>query len=363
MTKRPKVSVVTITYNHEAFIRQTLDSFLMQQTTFPFEIIVADDCSTDKTQDIIREYTKAHPDIIKPILRKQNIGAVPNSIASLQAAQGEYVALCEGDDYWTDPEKLQIQADFLDKHPNYGLCFHPAKVIFENNEEESFTHPDVSEKATFTTTGLVRRNYIHTSSVMYRRQKYDAIPENILPLDWYLHLYHARFGKIGFIERPMSAYRRHSGGVWWEAYENMDNLLRKHGLKWLALYIEIAKLYQDQPERRKLAEGAVITMFNTLAGIDKKYGEHQFRDALAAFPESAQLYIANLHEQVQAMDTHSKEQAKIIQHYLDRSQALEAETNRLRDENRQLKGRGLVRLKEAAKRRLGRKKPQTKQGR
>lgn len=360
MAKKPKVSVVTITYNHEAFIRQTLDSFLMQQTDFPFEIVVADDCSTDKTQDIIREYAKARPDIIKPILRKKNIGAVPNSTASLQAAQGKYIALCEGDDYWTDPQKLQIQADFLDKHPGHGLCFHPAKVIFENNEEKSFTHPDISEKATFTTTGLVQRNYIHTSSVMYRRQNYDRIPQNILPLDWYLHLYHAKFGKIGFIERPMSAYRRHSGGVWWQAYENMDNLLRKHGLKWLALYIEIAKLYHDHPERRKLADGAVITMFKTLADIDQKYGEHQFREALVMFPDSAELYINDLRAQVQSMDTHSQKQAKIIDHYVNRSQQLEAEKQQTEAENRQLMTHGLIRLEAAVKRRLKRHKPKAK---
>jgi glycosyltransferase involved in cell wall biosynthesis len=362
MTKKPKVSVVTITYNHESYIRQTLDSFLMQETDFPFEIVVADDCSTDKTQDIVREYAKAHPGIIKPILRKKNIGAVPNSISSLQAAEGKYIALCEGDDYWTDPKKLQTQVDFLDKHPGYGLCFHPAKVIFQNNEEKSFTHPDVSEKATFTTTGLVQRNFIHTSSVMYRRQKYDKIPENILPLDWYLHLYHAKFGKIGFIEQPMSAYRRHTGGIWWEAYENMDNLLRKHGLKWLALYIEIAKLYQDHPERHKLAEGAVITMFNTLVDVDKKYGEHQLREALAAFPESAELYIDNLREQVKGMDTHSKEQAKIIKHYVDHSQALETEKQQIEAENSKLMTHGLIRLEAAVKRRLRRKKPHARKG-
>lgn len=347
MTKTPTVSVVTISYNHEKFIRTALDSFLMQQTNFPFEIVIADDGSTDGTQKIIREYAKRHPDIIKPILREKNIGAVPNSLDSLRHARGKYIALCEGDDYWTDPEKLQRQVDFFESHPGYAVCFHPAGVVFEGKEEKSFTHPDASEKATFTVTGLVRRNYIHTSSVMYRRQSYDTMPDNILPLDWYLHLYHAQFGKIGFIERTMSAYRRHSTGIWWESYENADALLRNHGVKWLGLYVELRKLFKDHAERRKILEGAIITMFNNLEGIDKKYGSNLLSEALAAYPEDALLHIANLREQIAALRRHSDEQAKIIEHYVNLSKNLQDESRRLQDKK-------LIRLEHAVKSRIKR---------
>src|SRR4051794_36797472 len=112
MTRHPKVSVVTITYNLEAYIREALDSFLAQVTDFDFEVIVADDCSSDATPQIVEEYARAHPGVFKPILRRKNIGAQPNSVSSLMAATCDYVALCEGDDFWTDPAKLQKEADF-----------------------------------------------------------------------------------------------------------------------------------------------------------------------------------------------------------------------------------------------------------
>ena len=119
-----KLSIVCLAYNHKAFIREALDSFVMQKTNFPFEVIIHDDASTDGTSDIIREYEAKYPDIIKPIYQTENQWGKKHIWRDivLPFVRGEYVAMCEGDDYWTDPLKLQKQVDFLDAHSDYSVC-------------------------------------------------------------------------------------------------------------------------------------------------------------------------------------------------------------------------------------------------
>ena len=124
----PLLSIVCLAYNHAAFISETLDGFLRQETTFPFEIIVHDDASTDATATIIREYAARYPQVIKPIYQTENQyrKGVPFSTRLFAQAHGKYIAYCEGDDYWTDPRKLQIQVDFLEKHRDYVMTYHDA---------------------------------------------------------------------------------------------------------------------------------------------------------------------------------------------------------------------------------------------
>lgn len=121
------VSIVCITYNHEPYLRQTLDSFLMQKTSFAYEIILAEDCSTDGTRKICEEYAAKYPDIIHYIYRDHNVGYNENEYEAMCAAKGKYIAYCEGDDYWTIPDKLQKQVDFLESHPEYSVCWHRCK--------------------------------------------------------------------------------------------------------------------------------------------------------------------------------------------------------------------------------------------
>lgn len=131
----PLVSVVSITYNHERFISKMIEGVLMQQTSFPIELIVAEDCSTDLTRDIILEYQNRYPELIRVIMSESNIGAVANEKRAILAAKGKYIAFCEGDDYWTDPFKLQKQIDFLEFNSNYSVCFHRCRhFIYETKE-------------------------------------------------------------------------------------------------------------------------------------------------------------------------------------------------------------------------------------
>jgi glycosyltransferase involved in cell wall biosynthesis len=296
---RPKVSVVVVSYNQEKYIKQALESFLEQETDFAFEIVIGDDSSTDGTPEIIQEYAKAHPKLIKPILRPKNLGVSGNFIETMKAAKGDFIALCEGDDYWTDPKKLQKQADFLASDPQMAFCFHPVRVFFENNEEPESIAPEVSGKKNFTLKELVERNFIYTNSVMYRRQKYDDMPKNILPVDWYLHLYHAQFGTIGFINEVMSAYRRHHGGIWWNSYADIDSIWIKHGVAHLNLYIEILKLYRQDKALRKIIYEAIFGAFETFVRIDREHGTSLLKDALAAFPEAAEEFIKYQDERLQ----------------------------------------------------------------
>lgn len=223
-----KLSVCCVTYNHAKFIRQALDGFVMQKTNFPFEVLIHDDASTDGTADIIREYEAKYPDIIKPIYQTENQfskGIAISKTFNFPRVQGEYVAMCEGDDYWTDPLKLQKQVDFLDAHPDYSICFHPVCVHWElsnyQHKDSIYPTPKIRfYKTTLTAKDLIKSNFIQTNSVVYRwaPETVDIFPDEILPGDWFVHLIHARHGKIGFLDEVMAVYRRHDNGIWQKGY-------------------------------------------------------------------------------------------------------------------------------------------------
>lgn len=285
MKNKIKVSVVSISYNQENYIKQALDSFVSQKANFNFEVIIADDCSTDNTANIIKDFSKKYPDVIKPILRNKNVGIAENLMSAMRAAKGEYIALCEGDDFWTDTNKLQVQTDFLDKKKDYALCFHPVKVFFEKKEEKEYIFPDKSEFSKFDLENLVKRNFIQTNSVMYRNvYKYDTL--DILPLDWYLHLYHAKLGKIGFIDKVMSSYRRHPDGVWWNSYKNTDKIWLEKGILHLGLFAKLADLYKDDENYRKIFLESFFRIMKNLNMVSQKYDKYDvIKNAAKTYPE------------------------------------------------------------------------------
>ena len=138
------VSVLCMAYNQEKYIRQTLESFVMQKTNFPFEVLINDDASTDKTPEIIKEFADKYPNIIKPVYQKENQYSKGVSIHNdflFPKAAGKYLAFCEGDDFWTDENKLQIQYDIMEKNPDCHLCLHKVRVVSENGNELKETYP------------------------------------------------------------------------------------------------------------------------------------------------------------------------------------------------------------------------------
>src|SRR5919202_3380596 len=132
LADRKKVSVLMITYNQEAFIAQAIRSALMQITDFDYEIVIGDDCSTDGTRDIVADLARKHPSKIRPLFQDVHLGVNRNLVSTLKACTGQYVAILEGDDYWTTQKKLQLQVNFLDCHYDYAICFHNVQVVCQN---------------------------------------------------------------------------------------------------------------------------------------------------------------------------------------------------------------------------------------
>ncbi|MCJ2092242.1 glycosyltransferase [Methylobacterium sp. J-072] len=213
---RPVASVLCITYNQAMFIRETLDSILSQITNFPFELVVGDDCSSDGTADIIAEYAAQHPNLVA-VLRTENLGVNKNFADLAERCRGEYVAICEGDDYWTDTSKLQRQVDFLRERPEFTVCFHPVRVVYEEMPGVEELYPKHSSSQP-SLSDLVAHNFIQTNSVIYRWRYHSEeafqLDDSIAPVDWYVHLMHAEVGRIGFLPQVMAVYRKHMAGMW-----------------------------------------------------------------------------------------------------------------------------------------------------
>jgi len=214
----PLVSMCCITYNHEEFIAQALDSMLIQETDFPFEIIIRDDCSTDNTRNIIQDYAEKFPHIITTILERENqySKGVNPLVPAYEKAKGKYVTILEGDDYWRDKLKLQKQVDFLENNSEYVLSHHNSIVVDENNhlvsKMKNLSPEDYTQEQM-----LCGEVFILTNTVMFRKVENISSEQldNVLSADmvlWHLLGYH---GKSKYQEDIMyAAYRVHSGGVW-----------------------------------------------------------------------------------------------------------------------------------------------------
>jgi hypothetical protein len=210
----------------------------------------------------------------------------------LPRAKGEYIAICDGDDFFTDEKKIQFQVDFMEKNPECSFCFHPVKVFFENNEEKDYIFPKLENFKKFTTKDLLKENFIQTNSVMYRSQEYKNLPAtNFIPGDWYLHLYHAKLGKIGFIDKVMSVYRRHSGGIWRDAYNNQDGHFKKYGILNLVMYFELLKLYGKKPDYEEIILHHINNLIQRFVEMDEKNGTKLTEEALSGFLSDGSDYL------------------------------------------------------------------------
>lgn len=220
--ERPVVSVCMITYNHEKYIAQAIESVLMQETNFKYELVIGEDCSTDDTRYIVRAYGERYPEQIRLLLPERNQGMIANFVSTLNVCRGQYIALLEGDDYWTDPLKLQKQVDFLEEHKECVICFHDAKVIHEDGSKESHSYLPAGQKVISTLDDLLVSNFIPTCSVFFRNGLIKEFPEWYYELkmgDWPLHILNAKHGKIGYINNEM-AVRRYSSGI----HSSMDEI-------------------------------------------------------------------------------------------------------------------------------------------
>lgn len=212
-----KVSVLMLIYNHASYLRQALDSILMQEVNFDYEIVAGDDCSTDSSVEILEHYAKEYPNKLKIITHSSNVGIYKNLQDVFQSCTGQYIALLEGDDFWTSSSKLQQQIDFMDNNPDFSICFHRVNVFNNENNKTIYNLPWKNYKKVSTIDDLLQQNFIQTCSVVYRSGLINTIPEwfsNLKLADWPLHILHAEYGKIGYINKIMGSYRVHSKGVW-----------------------------------------------------------------------------------------------------------------------------------------------------
>jgi glycosyltransferase involved in cell wall biosynthesis len=224
-TDRPKVSVLVTTYNQEHLIEQAINSILMQEVNFAYEIVIGEDASKDRTRDVVIELARRYPDRIKLLLRKPEeadrdrrirLAGKINYLTALRACRGQYIGILDGDDYFTSPHKLQRQVDFLETHPECAICFHNVVAISEdNNEMEKLCAADQKEITDIRQ--LLWGNFIPACSILYRREPLLEIPDWFLTArmgDWALNILKAQHGKIGYLDEVMAAYRVHGAGVW-----------------------------------------------------------------------------------------------------------------------------------------------------
>ena len=213
------LSVCVICYNQADFIMQALGSVIEQKVNFSWEVIIADDCSTDGTREIVLDYKLRYPDLITILSRDKNIGAAKNFIELINAANGKYVAYLEGDDFWTMETKLQQQVDFLEQNPSFAICFTRCRETFSENINDlhNYTDNGSGEKTTTTINELIFRNYIQTCTVVFRNKLFGKFPDWYIDLkmgDWPLHLLNAQHGNIKYLPIVTAVHRNHSSGVW-----------------------------------------------------------------------------------------------------------------------------------------------------
>jgi len=220
-----RVSVCLLTYNHERYVAQAIESVLAQQGV-DFELVISEDHSTDGTRAIVDDYAARHPDRIRILTAPANVGMTRAFTRGLEAARGTYVALLDGDDYWTSPHKLRVQMEYLDAHPKCAICFHNVTVAYEDGSVAP--HPFHTDepgryfsrgipKPVSTLADVAPGNFMQTCSVMFRRGLFGELPEwftDLVVADWPLHVLNAEHGDIGYIDADMAVYRVHAGGVW-----------------------------------------------------------------------------------------------------------------------------------------------------
>ncbi len=287
--KVPLVSIQCLVYNHEPYLRQCLDGFVMQKTNFPFEAIVHDDASTDGSTAIVREYAEKYPDIIKPIYETKNQyckhdGSLRRIMDDAMHPDSKYVAMCEGDDYWIGPDKLQLQVDFLESHPDYSMCCNLARVYDESlNTFVDVVPPDRSGR--LKPDEIINRGglFISTCSLLYRKHvKWPGYPEYCQKChvaDYPLQIMCAMKGAVYCFDRQMSVYRINNPGSWSSRQRSfdVDRLIRTRRSE-----VNMLKGFaNDYPEYRRHFYNRIAFYLNLCVPIDK--GKDAVREYLKAF--------------------------------------------------------------------------------
>ncbi|MBY7734780.1 glycosyltransferase family 2 protein [Francisella philomiragia] len=290
----PLVSICCTAYNQEKYIEKALEGFLSQETDFPFEIIISDDCSTDRTTEILNNYLEQYPNIIRLVYQQQNQyskGALPIRDFILPVVRGKYIALCEGDDYWTDSTKLQQQVDFLEQNPEFMGCGHNTRFLINgeltdrlfvdsSNKKDSYKFDDFIDSAYLHTTSLVFRYDALKSQINEYLAKYSSVKRN----DVYMLLVFSKFGPIKYIDKIMSVYRMNDGGIWSGADEQAQLIMFLHGC------VDFSYIFGDEYKDKflysfinTLSESIDVTTSDFMSEVLKEFSIRDFKTIIKSF--------------------------------------------------------------------------------
>ncbi len=249
------VSVVMTTYNHHPFIAEAIEGVLKQKTEFPIELIIGEDCSIDGTRKIVEEYSIRYPEQIKPIFNKKNLGLLKNYKETLQVVSGKYIAFCEGDDYWTDPLKLQKQVDFMESNLSYVACFHKYQEIEESTIRNEIL-PAIKDDFVVTTTNFFKKWYTKTLTVLLRSESLHQIDISKYqnPRDTSLFYELLKINNAMCLNFVGGVYRLHKTGVWSLKEEKERDLIS---------YITIEEIYYYNPED-EVVKNFVLRILNRI---------------------------------------------------------------------------------------------------
>lgn len=231
MNCEPLVSICCLVYNHESFLRDCFNGFITQQITFPIEILVHDDASSDNSAGVIKEYTDKYPDLFKPIYQSENQYSKGVDVFQLNAqrAIGKYIAICEGDDYWTDPNKLQMQVDFLESHPDYSMCFHGAEIKYEDKNLYTEALCETVQDKEYTADELLNQWIVPTASIVMKREcAFYPIKgrERVFYGDYFIVFSCLALGKVRGFSQSMSTYRVNASSVMHNPKYKRNTLLK-----------------------------------------------------------------------------------------------------------------------------------------
>jgi glycosyltransferase involved in cell wall biosynthesis len=284
--EKPLVSVFVIAYKHDKYIGQCLQSIVDQKTNFKFDVLVGEDCSPDNTRAICETYAEKYPDIIKLLPAEANMGAIKNGIRTFKACTGKYIAMCEGDDYWCDNTKLQLQTDFLEANPDYSLCFSSVWVKDDYGNDLPYeNYYNTLHKEVYTLEDFVisEKNIVPTPSVVFRNVLPDPYPKFFLESlvgDMPVQLFAGDKGKARFINKRLAVYRDHDGGV----TKSEVNIKRgdEELIKLFNGFNEFTNFRHDKLFQRRFCN---MARYNLISGSGGLNGLSRFRNYVKWFPQ------------------------------------------------------------------------------
>lgn len=296
----PKVTVRTATYNHAKHINKCMESILMQETDFQFEYIIGEDYSTDGTREIVFEYAEKYPEIIRVITADRNVGLKANNYRCRKATRGEFTALCEGDDYWTDPKKLQKQIDYLTEYPECDLCFHPAKIVYlESPGYEAITGRRADKNCIIPVDNLIFSNgdYCPTASLVARTSLNEQLGKWYLesPIgDYYYQILGADRGGALYIDEIMSVYNKSSKSTWSTIEKERQENFKKRYSDLFLMCQRLRKFdkvmnYRHQKQLNKRRRRLILQSFVPVYSF-KKQKREQIMDVVRQYSNSSEIY-------------------------------------------------------------------------